>query len=69
MGELKDEARIGRDAEGEFIGEVLGDIEGDKAINADRLMRRGEGAKRGMERQCLTSETVEAVLDGARGEA
>lgn len=69
MGEFEDETGIRGDAEGEFVGEVLGDIEGDKAIDTDGFMRRGEGAKSGMEGQCLTSETVEAVLDRAGGKA
>lgn len=69
MGEFEDETGIRRDAEGEFIGEVLGDIEGNKAIDTDGFVRRGEGAKSGMEGQCLTSETVEPVLDRASREA
>jgi len=35
MGSGKEELRIGGDGEGDVVGEVLRDIEGDKAIDAD----------------------------------
>ena len=65
MGSGKEELRIGGDGEGDVVGEVLRDIEGDEAIDADGFVGIGMGTEHALECDGLTGESVDTVLDGA----
>ena len=65
MGSGKEELGVGGDGESDVVGEVLRDIEGDEAIDADGFMGIGMGTEHALECDGLTGESVDTVLDGA----
>lgn len=63
MGEGEDEAGLGGEGDGEIIGEVLGAVEADEAVDADILAAAGVGAQTSLGSQGLAGESVRAVED------
>jgi len=67
MGSGEEELGIGGGCEGDIVGEVLRDIEGDEAIDADGFVGVGMGAEGFVECESLAGEAVDAVLDSGAG--
>lgn len=66
MGKVEDKAGGGSDGDGDFIGEKLGAVKGDKAIDTEG---RGndEGSEGAMEADSLAGESIDTVLDSGAG--
>lgn len=68
MGEGEDELALGADSDGTIVGEILGAIETDKAIDAHGFGGVGVGAESMMEGEGLAAEASDAIGDGAEGD-
>ena len=65
VSELQGEEGSSGDGYGDVVGEVLGSVEADEAIDADLLVTASERSEQGMAGDLLTGKTVQAIEDRA----
>ncbi len=58
MAEVEDELGMGSDGDGDFAREILGSIEGDKAIDTDIVIPRSGCKALGMQGDCLAGKRL-----------
>jgi hypothetical protein len=68
MAEVEDELGMGSDGDGDFAREILGSIEGDKAIDTDIVIPRSGCKADAVQGDCLAGKPIDAIGQEVKGD-
>ena len=68
MAEVEDELGMGSDGDGDFAREILGSIEGDKAIDTDIVIPRSGCKADAVQGDCLAGKPIDAIGQEVEGD-